>query len=239
MDGTRLQSLDSDGALAAGHSTAAITMAQEIVAFQNALVTALTDAKNNPDSFDPSTLDLKPDPDRYPHFASIWSKATQYHNRPPQSAPLPGNQSSVWAIGPDEHPCGTMENPIPSDSLPVELEAFSEFHPTTPRNYLREDGYQLTAFYATVPVLNPSANQWLWNTDFTEYTKEVDHYGPDSESSDDDCLGARFRYEAVILWHQDKIYYQRGEGEPNPQVLEYGWPYWSWGGYVLWWHLNY
>lgn len=28
-------------------------------------------------------------------------------------------------------------------------------------------------------------------------------------------------------------------GEPNPEILGYGWPYWGWGSYVEWWHDTY
>lgn len=53
------------------------------------------------------------------------------------------------------------------------------------------------------------------------------------------CADGIFRYQTIVFdagsdWQHSN---QHSPGEPNPDVLAYGWPVWWWGGYVATWHL--
>lgn len=54
------------------------------------------------------------------------------------------------------------------------------------------------------------------------------------------CADGIFRYQSSIVDHDNSGDFEHREnhspGEPNPEVLEYGWPVWWWGGYVWNWH---
>lgn len=52
------------------------------------------------------------------------------------------------------------------------------------------------------------------------------------------CADGIFRYQTAIVgsgtdWEHRE---NHSPGEPNPEVLEYGWPVWWWGNYVYNWH---
>lgn len=54
------------------------------------------------------------------------------------------------------------------------------------------------------------------------------------------CADGVFRYQSAIVDHDNSGDFEHREnhspGEPNPEVLEYGWPVWWWSGYVYTWH---
>ena len=54
------------------------------------------------------------------------------------------------------------------------------------------------------------------------------------------CADGIFRYQSAVTDHQNPGTWEHREphspGEPNPEVLEYGWPVWWWGDYVYNWH---
>ena len=52
------------------------------------------------------------------------------------------------------------------------------------------------------------------------------------------CADGIFRYQTIVFdagsdWQHSN---QHSPGEPNPEVLAYGWPVWWWSGYVYTWH---
>lgn len=115
------------------------------------------------------------------------------------------------------HPCTDRQNPAP---CPTRVES-GRFFPSEQevRQHLESLGYHQTAGYAGGGT----------GRDFTRF---VAYPGCTTNGA--------FRDQAIYRQEGACWTYNTQGPEPNPEFLSYiPWPYFSWVGYVRWWHLNF
>lgn len=115
-------------------------------------------------------------------------------------------------------PCGDRQNP---SLCPMRVES-NQFFVTEDkaREHLVSIGFHQTARYASGGGYG------------------IDYSMPASYPN---CPSESFRTQAIIRQQEDCWTYNTQGPEPNPEVLSYvgSWPYFSWPGYVRWWHLRF
>ncbi len=113
-------------------------------------------------------------------------------------------------------PCTDRQHPAP---CPQRVES-GRFFPTEQdvRSHLESLGYHPTARYAG-------------GGSGRDFTLEVSFPGCSSASA--------FRNHALYRQQGPCWTYNVQGPEPNPEILSYVWPYFSWPGYVRWWHLTF
>ncbi len=116
------------------------------------------------------------------------------------------------------HPCGDRQHPTPCPPRVASTQFFST--QAEVEQHLQSLGYHRTARYASGGA---------FGIDFTIVVP-----GPAG------CGTGTFRTQAIIHRQGDCWTYNTQGPEPNPEVLSYigSWPYFSWPGYVRWWHLG-
>ena len=117
------------------------------------------------------------------------------------------------AVASHTHTCGNQHNPVPN-SPPTRY-----YYTGNGTAYFNTYGYHTTAGYA-------GGN--YYGTDYTKGRAYTSSYGT--------CSSPRFRNHGIVA---NANSYSIQFGEPNPEVLSYWWPYWSWASYVSWWHSIY
>lgn len=117
------------------------------------------------------------------------------------------------------HPCGDRQHPTPCPTR-VESRLFFSTQAEV-EQHLLSLGYHRTARYASGGAFG------------IHFTLVV--AGPAG------CGSGTFRTQAIIHRQGDCWTYNTQGPEPNPEVLSYigSWPYFSWPGYVRWWHLSF
>jgi hypothetical protein len=112
-----------------------------------------------------------------------------------------------------QNQCGTWGNPKPTSSAP-----WVTWYLSTSK--LSDWGYHPTAWYVGT---NDFTRSKSWNTGW--------------------CRTNSFREHAIIKdinkFVEQKYDGYSPNGEPNPEVDSYSWPYWNWPSYARWWHANY
>lgn len=115
------------------------------------------------------------------------------------------------------HPCGDRQQPT---ACPDRVDS-GQFFATEEavRQHLISLGYHQTARYAG-------------GGSGRDFTKVVDFPM---------CNGGPFRDQAIYFLQGSCWTYNTQGPEPNPEFLSYigSWPYFSWPGYVRWWHLTF
>ena len=107
--------------------------------------------------------------------------------------------------------CGYYDNPIPN-STPIR-----RYYNGDPFAYISEYGYHLTRSYATNASYGDDYSRWR-------------AYGA--------CGYPAFR-DHLLIANNNRTLFSIQRGEPNPEVLNYIWPYWDWFRYAEWWHNTY
>jgi hypothetical protein len=209
-DGT--EALSVSGARRARFSEPLIALAAELVTYQNALLRKARRGRYGGPLPSAALAD-------YPRVRDLFSIATTAAIRQlrAQNPKAPKSSLDVTAID----PCGDWHAPLPTSNPPRSLQGPYADVPGT----LRRTGYHRTAGYACGHPSKLSCRG--------DYTRPHRYAGPAGA-----CAAPRFRDQAIpssSLPGYVRVQY----GEPNPEIAAYGWPYWSWGAYVVWWHRNY
>lgn len=109
--------------------------------------------------------------------------------------------------------CGRFRDPSPCPPRPDSLLFFPS--EAAVRDHLVSLGYHQTAPYAG-------------GGSGRDFTLEIEV---------DTCGCCAFRSQAIYRQTSTQSWtYNTQSPEPNPEVLDYRWPTWYWGVYVLWWH---
>lgn len=214
--GYPIQTFDAEAALEAGISRATVDLVAEMVAYQNEMASqAFRLGVTNITLVNVNLSD-------YPRVkAYLEGPAVAVSTPvPPLSQGGVGGQSSDRGGNPrvpaGAHPCGNRDYPVP-DFGPKRFGYSSD----NPRAFFRANGYHLTLPYARGR-----------DTKSRDYTLGRSYHGPYGE-----CSSPRFRNHGIINTSGDG--YSIQYGEPNPEVLDYWWPYFGWPSYVRWWHETY
>lgn len=131
---------------------------------------------------------------------------------------MASQQHTIKSTGTLE-PCGNWDHPVPNYK-PQE----TNYLCSRCGRELANKGFHSTAGYACGEF---SGDLDCWKDDFTRGRGYSGPYGY--------CDTPRFRDHAH-LWTGS---YTIQEGEPNPEIATYAWPYWNWGLYVRWWHTTF
>jgi hypothetical protein len=113
-----------------------------------------------------------------------------------------------------QNQCGTWGNPKPTSAK--NWVTWNVNTNTTPYNW----GYHNTASYVGT---NDMTRTKTWNSGWCNYGSFRDHIIPK-----DIYKLIEQNYDG---WSPN--------GEPNPEVFSYSWPYWNWPSYAQWWHNTY
>lgn len=115
----------------------------------------------------------------------------------------------------DGSPCGDRRNPAPCPERIESLRCFVSLEAA--REHLETLGYHRTALYAG----------GRYGRDFT---RVLPH---------EDCGKGPFRDQAIVREQGASWAYNTQGLEPNPEILDYVWPYSWWPSYVAWWHFEF
>jgi hypothetical protein len=144
----------------------------------------------------------------YAALISYFSEAKQY-----SSSTHPRVQ---FLAAYNEAICGAFWNPLPSHAA-----AWVTFNNiANPDATLRSWGYHPTAGYAH----GEGVNDWTRPQTYASWA----------------CYWGSFRDQAIITGahslREQKYWGWTPNGEPNPEISNYLWPYPTWPAYVYWWH---
>ena len=162
----------------------------------------------------------------YSKIEDLFDKATEKANPPTDGKATSANALQIGPViingiskasATDHQPCGAFNQPIPDET--------PDWHHRTGdgTSYFLQNGYHLTAAYAVAGDIVEGRE------DYTSSTYYESSYGL--------CSSPKFRWHGVNDLESDTHRIQNPE--PNPEVHNYGWPYFHWPIYVLWWHNNY
>lgn len=204
----RTQTLDLAAARAAGHDQDLLTLGEELVSYQNALLAKARQASTG------VTLP-QVDVEAYPSVRRLFSAASAAavtELRDEQPAPT----TPLDLAGVD--PCGDWYRPLPANPVVRRVEGPH----TDVEAALVGAGYHHTAGHAC-----GHPNQAACAADYTRGAAMVTKAGT--------CQSPRFRDQAIPSYSMAG-YVRVQYGEPNPEFESYAWPNWTWAAYVTWWH---
>lgn len=212
MNADSTESINRTGALRAGHSPALVALATELIAYQNALLRRARQIRYHGSL--PSVALAE-----YPLVRNLFDVATAAAIREIRTT-QPGRAERT-ALNLVAHPCGDWLNPLPTANPARTLQGpYRDV-----KVALRKSGYHPTAGYAC-----GRSSLVICRGDYTRDHRFTSRAGV--------CGGKRFRDQASpssTLRGYARVQF----GEPNPELASYSWPYWSWGAYVIWWHITY
>ena len=204
--GYRTQILDDNAAKESGLSQEVVDLASEFVTFQNALMLRAFQSGNSDAS--QANVPLNDFPKVRDFFRDSTQNARMVLSNSSSKSGSPFGVGKVLAIA-QPHPCGNFAYPVPNFT-PTRYYFFNN----NGESYFFSNGFHRTAAYAT--DIYPD-----------DYTRDRGYQGPYGY-----CSSPRFRDQGQDFGSS----YTRQNGEPNPEILGYWWPYWNWGAYVYWWH---
>jgi hypothetical protein len=204
----RTQTLDLTAARVAGHDEGLLTLAGELVSYQNALLAKARQATTG-------VALPQVDVEEYPAVRRLFSAASAAAvTELRDEQPVPATPLDLTGVD----PCGDWYQPLPANPVARRVEGPY----TDVEAALVRAGYHHTAGHAC-----GHPNQAGCATDFTRGTAVRSPAGA--------CQSPRFRDQAIPSYSMPG-YVRVQYGEPNPEFETYAWPYWSWAAYVTWWH---
>ncbi len=243
-DGQWSQTFDAAAAQQAGFDKSMIQLAQQMVAYQNALAQAAFTTGIE----DVTQLDVSLE--QFPAVKAFMAAMTELRAAQSEDLQLQAQlqedgtpQDGAGAALPNlfplpplpppptlYHKCGAWSNPIPNHTPP--RDHFPVPWPWTPAQWLIGLGYHKTAYYAC------NFNDANCATDYTQSRSYNNCPVPSCFRNHGKSNGNYFwvPIPGGKAWRQG---YSVQFGEPNPEIHQYLWPYWDWGAYVWWWHTTY